>query len=556
MQTRLFRLLMVTCIALGPLLAPVPAMAQAPPQVLLSGSPLSLPAHQQPLIMSGTTLVPMRAIFTALGAEVAWESETMTVTARKGDMTVVLQIGACAGRVNDREVALAHRAQLVEGTTYVPLRFVSEALGAQVGWDGKRRIVTIDWPVARATLQTHFAAAALEAAVRTAVGDLVSPLSAGDLARVTDLTVPAAGIEDLKGIEALANLRRLHLPDNRIRDITLLRNLEQLSDLDLSGNALVDLSPLKPLRRLSRLNVARNKVAEIAPLAGLGSLTGLTALTLDSIRPEDEAVLQGLTGLTRLRLARLGAGQEERLPTACSYMESTEQLPLRVETAHGVFLGDKDLSITQLLNYGRLFEVSVLPRLAQDTGLRPDREKALFQIYGSKTTWDAEAARDNVAGFYSSSRLYMAHWLYPDQTNAVLLAHEYLHWLVREVGRAQLPPWFDEGLAYNVSLGGLPGAEYQASPFTDRLWRSILQPDRELPREVPVLATSKGHDAYTITAVSALLQYHGGRTALASFFSLTRAGKTYTEAFTSAFHISPDDYQAEYEQLVAWRRSR
>lgn len=98
---------------------------------------------QNPLLKSGSTLVPLRGIFEALGAQIEWDGATQTVTGVKDDITVKLTIGQAVAYKNGAEVQLAVPGEIINGRTMVPLRFVSEALGAQVGWDGTSRTITI-----------------------------------------------------------------------------------------------------------------------------------------------------------------------------------------------------------------------------------------------------------------------------------------------------------------------------------------------------------------------------------------------------------------------------
>ena len=94
-------------------------------------------------ILQGRFLVPMRGIFEALGASVQWDGDTRTVTGNRAGTTVLLSIDSKIAKVNDNTVELDVPATIVEGRTYVPLRFISESLGANVSWDGERRIATI-----------------------------------------------------------------------------------------------------------------------------------------------------------------------------------------------------------------------------------------------------------------------------------------------------------------------------------------------------------------------------------------------------------------------------
>ena len=84
------------------------------------------------------TLVPMRAIFEAVGASVNWDSETQTVIAAYkvdgADKFIILQIGNNHAFVGGVEQELDVPAKIVNDRTFVPLRFVMESLGYDVSW--------------------------------------------------------------------------------------------------------------------------------------------------------------------------------------------------------------------------------------------------------------------------------------------------------------------------------------------------------------------------------------------------------------------------------------
>lgn len=109
--------------------------------VLVDGKKLSFP--EPPRNIKGTVLVPLREIFEALGAKVSWDGKTKTVKATKQSITVTLTIGKSVATVNKKSVKLSQPAQLINGKTFVPLRFVSESLGAKVEWDGSTQTVTV-----------------------------------------------------------------------------------------------------------------------------------------------------------------------------------------------------------------------------------------------------------------------------------------------------------------------------------------------------------------------------------------------------------------------------
>jgi hypothetical protein len=99
--------------------------------------------EQPPVNSNGNVLVPLRAIFESLGATVEWDSTTQTVTATRGDRTVVLTIGSKTAYINGVPVALSVEPQLINGYTMVPVRFVSEAFGGEVEWNGESSSVIV-----------------------------------------------------------------------------------------------------------------------------------------------------------------------------------------------------------------------------------------------------------------------------------------------------------------------------------------------------------------------------------------------------------------------------
>lgn len=98
----------------------------------------------QPAVnMNGSVMVPMRAIFEKLGATIEFNAKTQKIIATKGSTTVTLTIGSDRAFVNGNLVVLTTKAQTINNSTLVPLRFVSEALGAKVSWDAKQNAAMI-----------------------------------------------------------------------------------------------------------------------------------------------------------------------------------------------------------------------------------------------------------------------------------------------------------------------------------------------------------------------------------------------------------------------------
>jgi uncharacterized membrane protein len=102
-------------------------------KVTLNGKQISFDV--QPFIRDGRTIVPARAIAEALGAQVLWDSGTRSAVITKGEMTIRLPIGSKNAQVNGKTVALDVPAEIQNGRTLVPLRFLAENLRFSVSWD-------------------------------------------------------------------------------------------------------------------------------------------------------------------------------------------------------------------------------------------------------------------------------------------------------------------------------------------------------------------------------------------------------------------------------------
>ena len=110
--------------------------------VYVNGTELTLDVP--PMLENDRTLVPLRAIFEALGAEVSWYPEDRTIVAVRGDTTVYMQVDDWYMSVNDEWIALDAPPRIVNDRTLIPLRAVAEALGAQVGWDEATQTATVE----------------------------------------------------------------------------------------------------------------------------------------------------------------------------------------------------------------------------------------------------------------------------------------------------------------------------------------------------------------------------------------------------------------------------
>lgn len=98
----------------------------------------------KPLIKEDRTLVPVRAITETLGAVVDWNEETSTITITKDATTIIMQLDNKIATVNGEEVELDVAPTTEKGRTLVPIRFISETLKLGVNWDEESQTVLIE----------------------------------------------------------------------------------------------------------------------------------------------------------------------------------------------------------------------------------------------------------------------------------------------------------------------------------------------------------------------------------------------------------------------------
>jgi len=96
-----------------------------------------------PVAENGRTLVPMRGVFEALGADVTWNQKTATATAVKNGYVMVVKEGSESLVINGNTFKLDVPAKAVQGRMLIPLRAISEGFGYKVEWNGVLKTVNI-----------------------------------------------------------------------------------------------------------------------------------------------------------------------------------------------------------------------------------------------------------------------------------------------------------------------------------------------------------------------------------------------------------------------------
>lgn len=136
------------CVQEEPAIADVPAIIPETEEddgkikVTVDGERVIFP-DQEPIVEDQRVLVPLRAIFEALGAEVEWDNETKTVYAEKGEISISMELGSnelCVGNIS---AFLDVPATALNGRVMVPTRAIAEAFGYVVDWSGVTNTVVI-----------------------------------------------------------------------------------------------------------------------------------------------------------------------------------------------------------------------------------------------------------------------------------------------------------------------------------------------------------------------------------------------------------------------------
>ncbi len=111
-------------------------------KIKLDGKLISL--AQKPVIHNSRTLIPLRGLFEKLGATVDWNKASKQAIIKTEDAEVLVTVDELFSLVNGRISGFDTASTLIDNHVYVPVRFVSEALGHEVKWDANTKTVIIN----------------------------------------------------------------------------------------------------------------------------------------------------------------------------------------------------------------------------------------------------------------------------------------------------------------------------------------------------------------------------------------------------------------------------
>jgi len=116
--------------------------AESALSVSLNGEKIQF-KNAEPIVENGVTLVPMRLFLEKLHVNVKWDDSTRTVSGDKDGLSLSLKLGSTTATANGKAVKLDAIPKQIQNVTYVPLRFVAEAVGYQVAWNQSQHQVNL-----------------------------------------------------------------------------------------------------------------------------------------------------------------------------------------------------------------------------------------------------------------------------------------------------------------------------------------------------------------------------------------------------------------------------
>jgi len=218
------------------------AMAATNDQIKLYINGQQVKSDAPPLIIKNRTMVPLRIISENLGASVDWQANNKPIYIKMEGHTISLQVGKMTATIDGTKKTLDVTPQLINNRTYVPLRFVSEALGAQVDWVAATRAVYV---TKQLQLPPTNAQKVIDVSVgRTDSEEIIIITATGPVQQESfTLTNPDRLVIDIKNTVLAMTENVIAVNDENIKQIRLSQYLDNPSEV----RVVADLEyPVKP----------------------------------------------------------------------------------------------------------------------------------------------------------------------------------------------------------------------------------------------------------------------------------------------------------------------
>jgi len=121
------------------------SLMPAPPtqSAIIFVDDMYLDLENEPQFINNRIFVPVREVSNALGADVAWDQSTKEATISKGDTKLLFTVGSDIAIKNGEAVTLDSKVIVANGSAIVPLRFLCESFGYQINWTPDSRMIEI-----------------------------------------------------------------------------------------------------------------------------------------------------------------------------------------------------------------------------------------------------------------------------------------------------------------------------------------------------------------------------------------------------------------------------
>lgn len=206
-----------------------------------------------PLILNDRTLVPLRAVAEKLGAEVNWNADTQEAYLLRGDEVVVIQIDNPQGIRNGEAFTMDVAPKIINDRTLMPIRYVAEALGCYVDWQGDTRTVAVS--------ETEPAPSTPETPEPQAPETPSGSAQTGAEIQVTGVGVPKAA--DSKQVFTIQTTGEISKYESLLVGTDRLAVDLYYATLNMSGNIAVDDNPVVSSIRAAQNQVTPNKITRV-----------------------------------------------------------------------------------------------------------------------------------------------------------------------------------------------------------------------------------------------------------------------------------------------------